>query len=148
MAESPQPSRAAMPYFPYLYEFSPLYLLQAVLTVWMLVDANRRKADSYWFWVILIFQPFGAWAYFATHKLRDFQTGNNWLAGLFHRPPPLEELRHRADQLPTVVNQLELGERLVETGEYSEALPLLEAVLVREAEHCQALFLTAQCHRG
>ena len=51
-------------HLPYLFEFSPLYLLQAALTIWMLVDAHRRGVEFFWFWVILFFQPFGAWVYF------------------------------------------------------------------------------------
>src|SRR5947209_1491542 len=137
-----------MPHLPFLYELSPLYLAQAALTVWMLVDANRRGVDYYWFWIILAFQPLGAWAYFVLYKAKDFQGGQNWLAGLFHRPPSLQELRRQVERSPTLVHRLELADRLVETGEYAEAQPHVEATLAREPEHCQALFLLAQCRRG
>jgi hypothetical protein len=130
------------------YAWSPLYLVQAALTVWMLVDANRRGVEYYWYWIILAAQPFGAWVYFFLHKARDFQDGSSWLAGLIHRPPSLQELRHRVARSPTSAHRLELGERLVELGEHDEALPYLEAVLAREPEHCQCLFLLADCHRG
>src|SRR6266849_7324757 len=103
-----------MPYLPYFYELSPLYLAQAALTIWMLVDANRRGVEYYWFWLILIFQPFGAWVYFFLYKAKDFRGGHGWVTGLFHRPPSMLELRHRAERLPTVANRLELCERLVE----------------------------------
>jgi len=139
-----------MPYLPYLYELSPLYLLQAAMTIWMLTDANKRGVDRSWFWIILAFQPFGAWAYFFIYKAKDIQGGSGIfgnLGNLFHRPPSLAELRHRVEQLPTVANQLDLGERLVETGAPAEALPYLQAVLAREPNHCQCLFLAAQCHR-
>jgi len=43
---------------------------------------------------------------------------------------------------------MELGARLIEIHAYDEALPCLEAMLAREPEHCQALFLLAQCQRG
>ncbi len=143
-----------MPYYdPYLYYgLSPLFLVQAAFTVWMLVDANRRGVESQWFWMILIFQPFGAWAYFFTHKVKDFQGGHSqrpgWLTILFNRRPSLQELRYRAEQTPTVANRFELGERLVEVGECAEAAPHLEAMLAREPEHCEALFLLAQARRG
>jgi hypothetical protein len=131
----------------YLYEFSPLYFLQAALTVWMLVDASRRGVDFYWFWLILLFQPLGAWAYFFVFKVKDFQGGGR-LGHFFQRRVSLNELRFQAQQTPTAAARLELGERLVEAREFSEALPHLEAVLQREAEHCQCLYLVAQCHRG
>jgi hypothetical protein len=133
---------------PFLFELSPLYLLQAALTIWMLVDANRRGVEPFWFWIILIFQPFGAWAYFFVYKIKDFQGGSGRLRSLFHRPRSLGELRYQVEQTPTAAARLELGERLVESGEFSEALPHLEAVLQREPEHCQCLYLVAQCHRG
>src|SRR5262245_21852883 len=111
-----------MPYIPYLFDWSPLYLAQVALTIWMLVDAHRRGMDVYWFFIILAFQPFGAWAYFFMYKLKDFRGGSDRLAGLFHRPPPLEEVRRRAEKSPTPAHRLELGERLVETGAFAEAL--------------------------
>src|SRR5260370_2901322 len=125
-----------MPPLPSLFEFSPLYVLQAVLTVWMLVDANRRGAEHYWFWVILFFQPFGAWAYFFVYKVKDFQGGAGWSGNLFQRRASLSQLRHQVEQAPTAAARLELGERLVEIGEFSEALSHLEAALHREPEHC------------
>jgi hypothetical protein len=137
-----------MPHIPLLYEFLPLYLAQAALTVWMLVDCNRRGVESYWFWIILWFQPFGAWVYFFLYKTRDFQGGQGWLAGLFQRRPSLEELRRQVERSPTVASRLELGAHLVEVGDFADALAHVEAVLAREPEHCQALFLLAECRRG
>src|SRR5947209_16802288 len=100
-----------MPYLPFLLEswaLYPFYLVQAALTIWMLADANRRGVEQFWFLVILFFQPLGAWAYFFTHKVRDFRGGGgNPLAGVFQRRPALEELRHRAERLPTMSNRLE-----------------------------------------
>ena len=138
----------AMPYIPYLFEWSPLYFVQAALTIWMLVDANRRGVDYYWFLIILAFQPLGPWVYFFLYKVKDFRGGRGWPAGLLQRRASLEELRHRAERLPTAANRLELGERLVETGMFAEAAPHLEAVLAREPQHCQALFALAESHRG
>src|SRR5438105_3280483 len=83
-----------MPYLPYMYELSPLYLLQAAMTIWMLTDANKRGVDRSWFWIILAFQPFGAWAYFFIYKAKDIQGGSGIfgnLGNLFHRPPSLAE---------------------------------------------------------
>jgi hypothetical protein len=135
-------------FLPYLYELTPLYLAQAAFTIWMLVDAGRRGVDAYWFWIILFFQPIGAWAYFFLYKVKDFGGGTGWLANLFKRRTPLSELRYRVERSPTPAHWLELGDRLVETGAYAEAVPHLEAVLAREPEHCRCLFLLAQAHRG
>jgi hypothetical protein len=129
-------------------ELSPLYLAQAAMTIWMLVDANRRGMDYYWFWIILIFQPIGPWAYFILYKARELRVGHGRLATLFQRPASLDELRHRVERMPTVAGRLELSERLVETGAHAEAVPHLDAVLAHEPTHCQALFLLASCRRA
>jgi hypothetical protein len=121
---------------------------QAALTIWMLIDANRRGVEYYWFWIILLFQPFGAWAYFIVYKTKDFQDRPSLFTGFFHRRPSQDELRHRVARSPTPANRLELGEHLVEIQAFDEALPYLNAVLAREPEHCRCLFLLAQCHRG
>src|SRR5262245_5309414 len=92
----------------------PLYVAQLGITIWMLIDAHRRRVDVYWFLIILAFQPIGAWAYFFMYKIHDFRGDSGWLTNLFHRRPSLEELRYQVEQTPTVANRLELGERLVE----------------------------------
>jgi hypothetical protein len=140
--------RNLMWHFPLMMEFTPLYLAQAAVTIWMLVDANRRGVEFYWFWIILAFQPIGPWAYFFIYKARELQQGHGWLSGLFQRRASLKELQHRVERSPTPANRLELGERLVEQGEYATAMPHLEAMLAREPDHCQALFLIAASHRG
>jgi hypothetical protein len=137
-----------MPHLPFFSEMSPLYALQAALTIWMLVDAGRRGVEGWWFWIILFFQPLGAWAYFFLYKVKDFAGGGGRLAGLFSRRPSLDELRRRLERSPTAAAHLELGEGLVKAREYAEAVPHLEAVLAREPEHCRALFLLAASRRG
>jgi hypothetical protein len=137
-----------MIHFPFLFELSPLYLAQGALTVWMLIDANRRGVEGWWFWAILVFQPFGAWAYFFLYKVKDFTSGSGWLAGLFQRRASVSELRHLVERSPTAANRLELGARLVDDGAFEEALPHLQAMLAREPEHCRALFAAARAQRG
>ncbi len=134
----------------HFFELSPLYLAQAALTIWMLVDASRRGVEFYWFWIILFFQPLGAWGYFFAYKVKDFTRGGlstGWLSNLFTRRPSLEELRYRAEHSPTPALRLELAQRLLEEGEYEEAEPHLKAVLAREPDLGTALFALAECYR-
>ncbi|HZU36468.1 MAG TPA: tetratricopeptide repeat protein, partial [Gemmataceae bacterium] len=140
--------RAIMLNLPYLQEFWPLWLLQVAFTIWMLTDMQRRGLDYYWFYIILFFQPFGAWVYFFLYKLPHLQLSTGLLAGLFTRPASLDELYHRAEQSPMPAAWLALGERLVQLGKLEEARSYLERVVAREPEHSQALFLLATCHRG
>src|SRR5437879_5359576 len=101
-----------MRFFPYFYDtpFGFLLPLQIALSIWMLVDANRRGVDYYWFWIILAFQPFGAWAYFFAYKMRDFRGGSGSLGSLFQRRASLAELRYQAEHSPTMANHLALAE--------------------------------------
>jgi hypothetical protein len=137
-----------MHYFLDFSMWTPFYVLQLALTVWMLVDAHRRGAEFYWYLIIFCIQPFGAWAYLFLFKVKDFQGGPAWMTNLFQWRPSLQELRHRVHQSPTSANWLELADRLVELGAFDEALPYLEQVLAREPEHCRSLFLLSACHRG
>jgi hypothetical protein len=132
---------------PYLDDFPYLFVLQAAMTIWMVVDAHRRGVEQYWYWLILIIQPFGAWAYFFLYKIHDFRTGKVGVGAWFKRKASIEELRYRVDRTPTMANRLELAERLVEKNAAAEAMPHLQAVLAHEPEHCEALFVLATCHR-
>src|SRR5947209_2077661 len=58
-----------------------LSLAQTAFMVWMLIDAYRRRAEGYWFWVILVLPGLGSWAYFFVVKLPDLRGPN--LGGLF-----------------------------------------------------------------
>lgn len=128
----------------WIYEYPILYALQVGLTIWMVVDAQRRGAENYWWWVILIIQPFGAWAYFFAVKINDFTGAGSW--SWLQRRTSLEELRYQAGHAPTLASHLALAERLVERGEYAEAVSYLESAMAREPEHCQVLYLLAVCH--
>ncbi|MBY0229925.1 MAG: tetratricopeptide repeat protein [Gemmataceae bacterium] len=126
-------------------ELSVLYVVQAAMTVWMLIDINRRGVEPFWFYVVLFLQPVGPWIYFFVHKISDFRM-KGWLAGLFKRRPSLEMLRFRAEQTPTPAACLEYAERLAELKRHGEAVPHLEMVLKREPEHLGSLYLLAECH--
>src|SRR5947209_3096496 len=86
----------------YAAAFYVLSALQGALTVWMIVDASRRRIEYYWFWLIIGFQPFGAWAYFFLYKLPELgggRGGRGW--SLFQHRVSLDELRYKAEHMPT-----------------------------------------------
>jgi hypothetical protein len=126
--------------FDSLYSYLPV--AQVAFTVWMLVDAYRRQAEAFWYWVILLVQPFGAWVYFFAVKIHDFRG----LKGFsFQRRPSVGELRYRAEQTPTLTNHLALAQRLIEGHLHAEARPHLEKALALEPDHCQVLYSLAVC---
>jgi hypothetical protein len=122
-----------------------LYLLQLAFTIWMMVDAYQRSAETYWYWVIFFFQPIGAWAYFFVVKLRTMRWPGTRLGRGGQRSLSLDQLRYVVGRAPTVANRIALAERLTEKGEHAEAIPLLEAVLAIEPDYCVALHALAEC---
>lgn len=123
-----------------------LGVLQLALTIWMLVDAYQRGAESFWYWVILIFQPIGAWVYFFAVKFRTLRFPGRRPAVAWERKLSLDELRYRVERTPTVANRLALAERLIARGDYAEALPHLESILAIESDYPSALHALAECH--
>jgi hypothetical protein len=127
-------------------------IAQAALTIWLLIDHSRRGGDTFWFWIILVFQPLGAWAYFFAVKLpamragSGFQSGGGRLAALFQPRASLDELRYKAEHIPTLANRLALAQRLIEKKTYDEAVPQLESALKTEPDHGQILYSLALCH--
>ena len=122
-----------------------LGLLQLAFTVWMAVDAFQRHVEMIWYWVILFFQPIGAWVYFFAIKYRTLRFSAMRPAGSWERKLSLDELRYRVETTPTLAHRFALAERLMEKGSYAEAIPLLEAVLAIEPEYCAALHVFAEC---
>jgi hypothetical protein len=74
-----------------------------------------------------------------------FQGGGK-LASLFQPRASLEELRYKAEHIPTLANRLALAQRLIEKKVFDEAIPPLETSLKSEPDHGQLLYLLATCH--
>ena len=129
----------------FLFEHPYLSVLQTLFTVWMLIDAYRRGVQSWWFYVIFLFQPLGAWVYFFAEKWGHWE-GVRGLSGMFKRKTPLAELEFRARQSPTLANYLALGERLVELRRHEDAITPLEQARMLEPTHAPICFLLARCH--
>jgi hypothetical protein len=120
-----------------------LFWPQVGLTIWMAVDAYRRRAEFFWIWVIVLLQPIGAWIYFFAVKLGDFRGMRSWPS--FQPRTSVEELRFRAEKVPTLANHLALAQRLIEQHDPEQALPHLEKAVALEPDHCQVLFGLAEC---
>jgi hypothetical protein len=122
-----------------------LSLLQLALTIWMAIDAYQRGVETFWYWVILFFQPIGAWIYFFAIKFRTLRLPRMRPALSGERKLSLDELRYHVERTPTVGNRFALAERLMDKGAHAEAIPHLEAILAIEPDYCAALHALAGC---
>ncbi len=118
-----------------------LALLQTAFMIWMMVDAAKRRADYYWFLIILL--PFGEWIYFFVVKIHDFKQLRGRL--LPAKRPSLRELRFRARQTPSVLNQRQLADGLHDAGHYEEAAAGYAEVLAKDAAEVGARYGAARC---
>jgi hypothetical protein len=114
-----------------------LFYAQQLFSLWMTVDAARRRADGYWY--LIIWVPFGEWFYFFSVKIHDYPRLKVRLKDLFKRQPSLETLRHQADHNPCVANKLLLADALHDHGHYREAVELYQTVLERDPRDHAAL---------
>ncbi|MEL6544520.1 MAG: tetratricopeptide repeat protein [Myxococcota bacterium] len=113
-----------------------LALSATVFTLWMLVDAYQRRAESFWYIVILM--PLGEWAYFIAVKRHDFRWGS-FNAVVKPAPASLETLKRRLRDSPSDANRLKTGWAHLENDQPAEALPLFESVLRRDPRDPRAL---------
>jgi hypothetical protein len=116
-----------------------LYPLLVLFTIWMVVDAIRRRAEFWWFLVIILFGPLGALAYFFIVKLEDFDGGG--LRRAFSGAPSgsLSELAYRAQETPSIANKLAFADALAGAERYSEASDVYRDVLRKDDVNKQAL---------
>ncbi|HMJ10895.1 MAG TPA: tetratricopeptide repeat protein [Polyangiaceae bacterium] len=121
------------------------YYLAIAFRVWMIVDAVRRRAEFYWF-LIIVFLPFGDLLYFFIVKLRDFRGGAVALPA--PRGITLPELRRLALEIPSFQNKLKLADALEDREEYVEGEALYRQILAREPDNKHALHGLSRCLLG
>ena len=114
--------------------------------VWMLIDAYRRRAETYWLWIIMGV-PGGSIAYFFLVKIRDrnVQALGRRVLATIERPPPPEVLRQRWEDSPSFANRLALAQGLADAGAYAESLTHFEALLETRPADADALYGRGVC---
>lgn len=120
------------------------YCVQAVFTIWMLVDAIRRRPDYYWY--IIVFVPFGPLVYFFAIKIHDYDL--RWLERIISPEPPppsIESLRREMRRTPSLANRLRLAGALHDAGQFLEAAAIFEAALEMCADDPEALRGLGRC---
>jgi hypothetical protein len=105
--------------------------------IWMLVDAARRSADVYWYFII--FMPFGDVVYFFVVKIQD-EEYQRVTRKIFPNSPALNKLRHEFKQTPSTMNRLALAQALLDRGKYAESLEHFHEVLKADPANKVAQF--------
>lgn len=107
--------------------------------LWMLVDAIRRRVPFYWY-LIILFVPFGALLYFGLIKLPEL-TGKRAAAAVLLKDsgPSLEQIAELARQTPSELNKLAFAEKLAELQRYPEAVGRYRDVLRQNKDSKEAL---------
>lgn len=121
-----------------------LFLVAQLMTVWMMYDAFRRRADKQWFFIIML--PFGEWFYFFSVKIND--PSMRKVKAIFSRkarPATLEELSRDAHRTPSARNKLRHAQGLFDADRFADAEPIFAEILVKDAQNKDALYGAALC---
>ncbi|MGK0360777.1 MAG: hypothetical protein ACI9U2_003091 [Bradymonadia bacterium] len=121
-----------------------LLLFAQIMTVWMLYDAFRRKADKQWYVIILL--PFGEWFYFFSVKIND--PSMRKVKAIFSRkarPVTLEELARDAHRTPSVRNTLRHAQGLFDADRFADSEPMFASILAKDPQNKDALYGASLC---
>ena len=118
------------------------FQLWTAFVIWMLIDAWRRRAPVFWYFIIML--PPGALFYFIVVKLRDFHYSDAPMSErAVAEEPSIAPIR--ASALPA---SLDDADRLEDEGQYAEAEPIYREVLAAHPKHPRALFGLGNCRLG
>ncbi len=126
-------------------ELPPSAVALLLFSIWMLIDAYKRRAELYWIAIILLL-PLGSVFYFVFVKLRDYLGAKQPVSD--QRPAPeLGELQ--SSRSPKNAEQLLAhADRLEERGSYDEAILQYQVVLGVEPQNLHAMHGMARCLLG
>ncbi len=119
----------------------PGAFVYVILLVWMLVYCAKHDPDrGMWLWIMLLFHPFGAIAYFFVR----------WLPSSTLQPPrflrhfiggrELERKRIAAAQIGNAHQHVELGDALRDIGRLKEAAESYDRALQKDPRNLAALW--------
>ena len=111
----------------------PAFILSLIIAVLLCWHAMRTGRDSFWLWIILMFQPIGGAVYFFLNVVPDIFGGTTAQkvsrAARETMDPHREyrEAKRACDETPTVRNQSRLAHAAAHLGHYAEAEALYAA---------------------
>jgi hypothetical protein len=127
----------------YMYGWSggPLFGLYGIFTIWMLVDAIRRRE---YLWVVLILAGLGFWYFFYVYRGSASSARGFELPGAAKRQR-IKELQAQIHHLDNAVHHFQLGDIYFRQGKFALAEPSYRAALEREPEDIDARAHLGQC---
>ncbi len=110
------------------YLNSPLGLIIGAITIISLIHAVIKRADIYWFFIILFIPFVGPLIYFVSNVLPDFRRGNlsGALEGLKPAGMRVRDLEKQLEEVDTAQNRIQLAMAYREAGELEKAEGMLE----------------------
>jgi hypothetical protein len=102
-----------------------------ILQVLAIVHFIRRRPDTYWLWIILIFPGFGALAYILIEVIPDVGLLRSSFQ-VFPRRKRIRALEGIIVDNPSIGNYEELGDLYLDDGQFVKARECFDKVLARE----------------
>ncbi len=119
----------------------PVALAYGAFTIWMLVDAVRRKE---YLWVVLIMAGFAFWYFFYVYRSGSSAAQGFELPGAAKRQR-IKELQAKIHHLDNAVHHFQLGDIYFGQGKFALAEKCYRAALERDATDIDARAHLGQC---
>jgi hypothetical protein len=110
-----------------------------ILQLICIVHFVRRRPDTYWLWIIILFGPLGAFAYALVEMVPDFGLMRGSMQG-FSRRGRIKRLRVLVLENPSAGNYEELGDLLLEEKKYAEARQCFDQALGSRTDHIDPFY--------
>lgn len=128
-----------------------LELLSFGFSLWMFVDALRRKADFYWYILIILLMPIGGFIYFFFIKLPELQAASADGRGLaaisfpMRKGPSIRSLQAQVSETPCQENRLVLAWALFEDQRIPESSEIFVTCHQADDDDAECVYGIARC---
>lgn len=128
-----------------------LNLLGIGFSIWMFVDALRRKADFYWYVLIILLMPIGGFIYFFFIKLPELQAASADGSGLaaisfpMRKGASIRSLQAQVSETPSQENKLVLAWALFEDQRIAESSDIFLGCHRADDDDAECVYGIARC---